>query len=157
MPPAPDRRAHLLITIAVTLLTLIATGPLAAGADASTLTFRERAVRIAANHQGDPYVYGAAGPHKFDCSGLTLYVYREVGKTLVHNAAGQYRQTQHLAKSDKRPGDLIFYTSDGTASGITHVAIYAGDGYTWVAPHTGSNVHRQVIYTNRYLVGRVRA
>jgi len=130
--------------------------PPAATAEASPMTFRQHAVQIAAAHNGDPYVYGAAGPHRFDCSGFTLYVYRQVGKSLVHNAEGQYSQTQHIAKSDKRAGDLIFYTSNGRASGITHVAIYAGNGYTWVAPHSGSNVHKQAIYTSRYLVGRVR-
>ena len=124
-------------------------------ADAA-LTFRQRAVQIAAAHSGDPYVYGATGPHRFDCSGYTLYVFRQVGKSLVHNAEGQYRQTLHIAKSDKRPGDLIFYTSNGAASGISHVAIYAGGGYTWVAPHSGSRVQKQAIYTSHYLVGRVR-
>ena len=134
------------------LLTVLPVPPAAAATN-----FRQRAVQIAARHEGDPYVYGAAGPHRFDCSGLTLYVFRRVGKSLVHNAAGQYRQTRHIAKSNKRPGDLIFYTSNGTASGITHVAIYAGNDSTWVAPHSGSHVEKQAIYTSHYLVGRVRA
>lgn len=127
----------------------------AAPADAA-MTFRQRAVQIAAAHKGDPYVYGATGPHRFDCSGFTLYVFRQVGRSLVHNAAGQYRQTLHIAKANKRPGDLIFYTSSGTASGITHVAIYAGNGYTWVARRSGTTVTKQAIYTSHYLVGRVR-
>lgn len=128
-----------------------------APAEASTLTFRQKAVQVAAAQKGDPYQYGADGPDRFDCSGLTLFVYRKVGKSLVHNAAGQYRQTRHLAKSQKRPGDLIFYTSNGSISGITHVAIYAGNGYTWVARRSGTTVTRQKIYTSGYLVGRVRA
>ena len=128
----------------------------ATSAEAAT-TFRQRAVQIAAAHKGDPYVYGATGPHRFDCSGFTLYVFRQVGKSLVHNAAGQYRQTRHIAKSDKRPGDLIFYTSNGAASGITHVAIYAGAGYTWVARRSGTTVTKQAVYTSHYLVGRVRS
>lgn len=122
----------------------------------AAMSFRQRAVQIAAAHKGDPYAYGAAGPHRFDCSGLTLYAFRKVGKSLVHNAAGQYRQTLHVAKSAKRPGDLIFYTGNGAASGITHVAIYAGGGYTWVARHSGTTVTKQAIYTSHYLVGRVR-
>lgn len=150
------RIARLLATTATASLA-IALLPAGSPAQASPMTFRQHAVQIAAGHNGDPYVYGAAGPHKFDCSGFTLYVYRQVGKSLVHNAEGQYRQTLHVAKSDKRPGDLIFYTSNGLASGITHVAIYAGNGYTWVAPHSGSNVHKQSIYTSHYLVGRVRS
>lgn len=142
------------------LPTLVASGVLltvvpAAPADAA-LTFRQRAVQIAATHKGDPYVYGATGPHRFDCSGFTLYVFRQVGKSLVHNAAGQYKQTLHIAKANKQPGDLIFYTSNGAASGITHVAIYAGNGYTWVARRSGTTVTKQAIYTSGYLVGRVR-
>lgn len=150
------RRVARLLATTLATCTAVAALPATAPAEASTMTFRQHAVQIAAAHKGDPYVYGAAGPHRFDCSGFTLYVYRQVGKSLVHNAEGQYRQTLHVAKSDKRVGDLIFYTSNGRASGITHVAIYAGNGYTWVAPHSGSNVHKQAIYTSHYLVGRVR-
>jgi cell wall-associated NlpC family hydrolase len=124
-------------------------------AHAATITFRQKAVQIAAYQKGDPYRYGAAGPNAFDCSGLTMFVYHQVGKSLVHNAEGQYRQTVHFIKSKKRPGDLIFYTSNGRASGITHVAIYAGNGYQWAAPHTGTRVQKQRIYSSSYLVGRV--
>jgi cell wall-associated NlpC family hydrolase len=124
-------------------------------AHAATITFRQKAVQIAAYQKGDPYRYGAAGPRAFDCSGLTLYAYRQVGKSLVHNAEGQYKQTVHYMKSKKRPGDLIFYTSNGRASGIYHVAIYAGNGYQWAAPHSGTRVQKQRIYSTHYLVGRV--
>ena len=127
-----------------------------ARAHAATISFRAKAVQIAAYQKGDPYRYGAAGPNAFDCSGLTMYVYRQVGKSLVHNAAGQYRQTVHFARNMKRPGDLLFYTSNGRGSGIYHVAIYAGNGYQWAAPHSGTRVQKQRIYSSRYLVGRVR-
>ena len=154
MPTLVRRR---LSVVLLTALTLLASALVVApSAHASPLTFRQKVVRVAASHKGDPYVYGAAGPHKFDCSGYTLYVFRQVGESLVHNAAGQYRQTRHIAKRNKRRGDLIFYSSNGAASGITHVAIYAGHGYTWVAPHSGTQVQRQAIYTSHYLVGRVR-
>jgi peptidoglycan DL-endopeptidase CwlO len=125
-------------------------------AHAATITFRAKAVQIAAYQKGDPYRYGASGPNAFDCSGLTRYAYRQVGKSLVHNAAGQYRQTVHFIKSKKRPGDLLFYTSNGRASGIYHVALYAGNGYQWAARHSGTRVSKQPIYSTHYLVGRVR-
>ena len=160
MPTAirrPFRAALALLTPAPIVLAAGIAGQPASAATAAATTFRQKAVNVAASHKGDPYVYGAAGPHKFDCSGLTLYAYREVGKSLVHNAAGQYRQTRHIGRSSKRPGDLIFYTTNGAASGITHVAIYAGNGYTWVAAHSGTHVKKQAIYTSHYLVGRVRA
>ena len=140
---------------AATTATVIA-APTASPASASALTFRQKAVQVAASHKGDPYSYGAAGPHRFDCSGLTLYAYKQVGKSLVHSASGQYSQTRHIAKSEKRPGDLIFYTSNGRASGIYRVALYAGNGYTWAARRSGTTVTKQKIYSSGYLVGRVR-
>jgi cell wall-associated NlpC family hydrolase len=125
-------------------------------AHAATISFRQKAVQIASYQKGDPYRYGASGPNAFDCSGLTMYAYHQVGKSLVHNAEGQYKQTEHFRKSKKRPGDLLFYTSNGRASGIYHVAIYAGNGYQWAAPHSGTRVQKQAIYSSHYLVGRVR-
>jgi cell wall-associated NlpC family hydrolase len=126
-------------------------------AHAATISFRAKAVQIAAYQKGDPYRYGASGPNAFDCSGLTMYAYRQAGKSLVHSAAGQYRQTVHFAKSRKRPGDLLFYSSNGRGSGIYHVAIYAGNGYQWAAPHSGTRVQKQRIYSSHYFVGRVRS
>ena len=158
MPTSIRRPLNLALIALMTALGFVAlsggTTDSAGKAHAATISFRQKAVQIAAYQKGDPYRYGAAGPNAFDCSGLTLYAYKQVGKSLVHNAAGQYRQTIHIAKSNKRPGDLIFYTYSGS---ITHVAIYAGNGYTWVAPHTGTRVERQRIYSSHYLVGRVRA
>src|SRR3954452_2777760 len=126
-------------------------------AHAATVSFRAKAVRIASYQKGDPYRYGASGPNAFDCSGLTKYAFAQTGHWLRHSTSGQWSQTRHIAKSNKRPGDLIFYTSNGRGSGIYHVALYAGRGYTWVARHTGTVVQRQRIYSSRYLVGRVRA
>jgi cell wall-associated NlpC family hydrolase len=158
VPTSIRRPLNLALIAVMTALGFVAlsggTTDSAGKAHAATISFRQKAVQIAAYQKGDPYRYGAAGPNAFDCSGLTLYAYKQVGKSLVHNAAGQYRQTIHIAKSNKRPGDLIFYTYSGS---ITHVAIYAGNGYTWVAPHTGTRVERQRIYSSHYLVGRVRA
>jgi cell wall-associated NlpC family hydrolase len=162
VPTAVRRTLSLAVVLAFALAGVLVTSlaPVGTGvraADAATLTFRQQAVQIAAAHKGDPYVYGAAGPHAFDCSGLTLFVYKKVGHYLPHSAQEQYSYTRHIAKSEKRPGDLIFYTSNGRASGIYHVAIYSGNGYTWVAPHSGSHVEHQKIYSSSYLVGRVRA
>jgi peptidoglycan DL-endopeptidase CwlO len=121
---------------------------------AATISFRAKAVQIASYQKGDPYRYGADGPNAFDCSGLTLFAYKQVGVSLVHNAEQQYFETWHKSHSEKRPGDLIFYTSNGRASGIYHVAIYAGHGYQWAAPHSGTVVQKQAIYSSHYLVGR---
>ena len=124
------------------------------GAHAATLTFRQEAVQIAATKKGDPYRYGAAGPNAFDCSGLTMFAYSKVGVSLAHNAEQQYFETWHVRHRQAHPGDLLFYTSNGLASGIYHVAIFAGHGYQCAAPHTGTVVKRQAIYSRRFLVGR---
>jgi peptidoglycan DL-endopeptidase CwlO len=126
-------------------------------AHAATLTFRQKAVQIASYQKGDPYRYGAAGPNAFDCSGLTKYSYAQAGHYLQHSTSGQWNETRHVGKRYKRPGDIIFYTSNGRASGIYHVALYAGNGYTWVARHSGTYVTKQKIYSSSYLVGRVRS
>jgi cell wall-associated NlpC family hydrolase len=82
-----------------------------------------KALRFAKAHLGDPYVYGAAGPHSFDCSGLTMAAYRSAGIHLAHNSTAQYREVKHVSKSHLRLGDLVFFYS-----GRSHVAIYAGHG-----------------------------
>ena len=111
----------------------------------------ERVVHKASKQWGHPYVYGAEGPVAFVCSGLTKYVYGKVGVHLPHNSAQQYQVVQHVAKSDMRLGDLVFFYDDG---GIYHVGIYAGGDQMWAASHTGDYVKKQAIYTDRFVVGR---
>jgi cell wall-associated NlpC family hydrolase len=112
----------------------------------------QRAVTEASRHQGAPYQYGAAGPTRFDCSGLTRYVWGRLGKSLPHNSGQQYSVVRHIAKANKKVGDLIFIYG---SSGIYHVGIYAGNGYFWHAPHTGDVVKKAQIFTSSYYVGRV--
>ncbi len=120
---------------------------------ASAMTsYQAGILREAKAHQGDPYKYGAAGPHRFDCSGYTLYVFRRVGKTLPHNSARQYSSVRHVAKSSKRIGDLVFFRN--SSGRIYHVGIYAGSNRIWHAPHSGSNVKLATIWTSSYVVGR---
>ncbi|WP_018504948.1 C40 family peptidase [Parafrankia discariae] len=112
-----------------------------------------KAVYLASLQNGKPYVYGAAGPYAFDCSGYAQYVYRQLGRNLPRTAQQQFQATIRIPKSGKQPGDLIFF---GSPSNITHMGIYAGNGYMWAAPRTGSNVKLQLIYSSTYYVGRVR-
>jgi cell wall-associated NlpC family hydrolase len=93
------------------------------------------AVATAEAQIGKPYVYGAAGPDSFDCSGLTMYAWRAGGVSLPHSSSGQYAQSTHISISQIQPGDLLFYYSD-----IHHVAIYVGGGMMVEAPHTGASV-----------------
>jgi len=113
------------------------------------------AVAEAARHVGKPYVYGAAGPNSFDCSGFTQYVFGRLGRSLPHSSAAQYGAVSRVSKSDMRLGDLVFILH-GPGGSISHVGIYAGGGTWYVARRTGTTITRQVIYTNDYVVGRVR-
>jgi peptidoglycan DL-endopeptidase CwlO len=106
----------------------------------------------AQRQKGKPYIYGEDGPHGFDCSGLVRYVFlHSVHKSLPHNAAAQYSVLRHINRSKLRPGDLVF-TDNGY---ISHVGIYDGHGYWWVAPHSGTHVQRQRIYHAHFLYARV--
>jgi cell wall-associated NlpC family hydrolase len=112
----------------------------------------DSAMRIARTRRGDPYSYGADGPHRFDCSGFTRYVFGRLGHSLAHNSGAQYGEVRHISKSHARIGDLIFFGSSGS---IYHVGIYAGHGRIWHAPHSGDHVRLQAIWTSSYVVGRV--
>lgn len=72
---------------------------------------------------GKPYVFGAAGPSAFDCSGLTMAAWAQVGVYLPHAASQQYAMTTRIDQSQLEPGDLLFFYSD-----IHHVGIYVGGG-----------------------------
>jgi cell wall-associated NlpC family hydrolase len=108
------------------------------------------AVAVAAQHAGQPYVYGAAGPSSFDCSGFTEYVYRQLGVSLPHSAAGQQSMATPIPRGSERPGDLIFFGSPAY-----HVGIYAGNGMIWYAPKSGDVVKLGSIWDSGYTVGRV--
>lgn len=94
---------------------------------------RQAIVSFAYAQLGEPYVWGAAGPNSWDCSGLTMEAYKTVGVKLPHHAASQ--QTLGKATATPQVGDLIFW---GPVSG--HVAIYLGDDKMIHAPHTGDVV-----------------
>ena len=110
-----------------------------------------QAVAIAASEAGKPYVYGGSGPSSFDCSGLVAYVYGRLGIALPHNAAAQYNAMPHVSPAQLQPGDIVFFYN---ASGIYHDGIYAGGGQIWAAPHTGTVVRLEAIWTSQYFVGR---
>jgi NlpC/P60 family len=84
-------------------------------------------VALAASLIGRPYVWGAEGPGEFDCSGLTLYVYREYGVDLPRRAISQSRAGDPAGRRLQR-GDLVFFSTDAGGSLVTHVGIYEGDG-----------------------------
>jgi len=111
-----------------------------------------RIMTVARSRFGDPYVYGAAGPNAFDCSGYTMYVYRHAfGRVLPHSAAAQYRIGHHIRRASARPGDLVFFHSGGY---IYHAAIWAGHDSIDHAARPGTVVHRERLWTNNVWFAR---
>lgn len=87
------------------------------------------AAATALTRVGCRYVSGGHGPRKFDCSGLVYWVYKQYGYNLKPGARNQWSMLgDSIKKADLRPGDLLFYSKNGRASGIFHVGIYIGDG-----------------------------
>ena len=94
-------------------------------------------VGIAQRYLGVPYVWGGASPSGFDCSGLTMYCYAQIGIGLSHGATDQQHASTPVPLSALQPGDLVFF---GSASYSHHVGIYVGGGSMIHAPHTGAVV-----------------
>jgi len=91
-------------------------------------------VALAKRHVGAPYRWGGSSPSGFDCSGLVRYVYAQVGVSLPHNAAQQYRLGAPVARASLEPGDLVFFDH------LRHNGIYVGDGLFIHARQTGRRV-----------------
>jgi cell wall-associated NlpC family hydrolase len=84
---------------------------------------------------GKSYVYGAAGPDSFDCSGLTMMAWKQAGVSLPHSSSAQYAAGTKISESELQPGDLVFYYSP-----ISHVGLYIGGGQIVNALNPGSGV-----------------
>jgi cell wall-associated NlpC family hydrolase len=92
-------------------------------------------VNAALSRVGMPYVYGAAGPGSFDCSGLMLWAYAKVGMNLPHYTGAQYNLGNRVSRSQVRPGDILFFYPD-----LGHNGMYIGNDKMVHAPRTGKNV-----------------
>jgi cell wall-associated NlpC family hydrolase len=140
--------------VAGLLLVISPTGT--GSADAMTLRKAHRVVHVAASRKGSPYRWGAEGPHRFDCSGLTYWAFHRVGKYLPRVSRSQYRFTRHIRRAHRRRGDLVFFHRGPRARSVYHVGIYAGRGMIWHAPHPGARVRKEHIWTRKVWYGRVR-
>jgi peptidoglycan DL-endopeptidase CwlO len=119
----------------------------AADGGAMTAAQLTAALRAAESRQGLPYVWGAAGPGAFDCSGLVQWSFAQAGVRMPRVAADQARTGPAVPVSQLEPGDLLFYHTDPTAPGyVSHVAIYLGHGWMIQAPQPGLRV--QVVPAN---------
>ena len=120
------------------------------GADAA-----RTAVRVALAQLGKPYVWAAAGPDSFDCSGLTMYAYAAAGIALTHYTGDQWNEGRHVSQSELQPGDLVFFNTDAP---LGHEGMYIGNGEFVHAPHTGDVVKVSTLsgYYQQTYAGAVR-
>ncbi len=113
-------------------------------------TVGAQALAAALSRRGDPYIWGAAGPGEFDCSGLVVWAFGQEGVTLPHYTGDLWNSGVHIPRADLEPGDLVFFFPD-----ISHVGIYLGDGLMIDAPDFGETVRVEPVYW-AYYVGAVR-
>ncbi len=106
-----------------------------------------RAAAFACKQIGKKYVWAAAGPNSYDCSGLTMRAWATVGVSLPHNAYQQKHSIPSVSRSQLKAGDLVFYYPT-----VHHVAIYVGNGWMVNAPQTG-DVVRMAKYNKYPIVG----
>ncbi len=99
---------------------------------------------------GDAYVWGGAGPNVFDCSGLVVWAYAQLGISLPHFTGALWNSGVHVSRAQLQPGDLIFFFAD-----IGHVGIYVGNGYMLDAPTFGIPVGIHAVFWGA-MVGAVR-
>jgi peptidoglycan DL-endopeptidase CwlO len=98
-------------------------------------TLGQQAAALAQQYLGVPYVWGGASPSGFDCSGLVVYVYGQLGVSLPHYTGALWTSGSRVSSSQLAPGDLVFFYPD-----LGHVGIYIGGGLFIHAPHTGDVV-----------------
>jgi NlpC/P60 family len=124
--------------------------------DVPTNTLGGQAVELAFQFLGVPYVWGGAAPTGFDCSGLTMYVYGQLGIKLGHYTGFQYYEGRRVSRDQLEPGDLIFFHANSI--GVPqHEGMYIGNGSFIHAPHTGDVVRISSLFDTRYAMAYVGA
>jgi cell wall-associated NlpC family hydrolase len=115
-----------------------------------------RAVAFARAQLGKPYIWGAAGPSSYDCSGLTMAAYRAAGVWLPRVSRAQWGAGPHVGLGSLAPGDLVFFArSTGNPATIHHVGMYIGGGAMIEAPYSGATVRVSSVGRGDY-IGAVR-
>lgn len=97
---------------------------------AAASTIGQQAVELALSYLGVPYVYGGASPKGFDCSGFTLYIFKQFGFSLPHSATSQWNSAGvYVERADLQPGDLVLFCDPSRSNGkaCSHVGIYIGN------------------------------
>jgi cell wall-associated NlpC family hydrolase len=124
--------------------------------DVPTNTLGGQAVALAYQFLGVPYVWGGAAPTGFDCSGLTMYVYGQLGIKLGHYTGFQYYEGRRVSRDQLEPGDLVFFHANSI--GVPqHEGMYIGNGSFIHAPHTGDVVKISSLFDTRYALSYIGA
>ena len=108
------------------------------------------ALRAALTQRGKPYVWGAAGPDSYDCSGLVMWAFAQEGISLPHYTGSLWNSGMHISRADLEPGDLVFFGAD-----LGHVGFYLGQGMMVDAPSTGLDIRVEPVWWSQY-AGAVR-
>ena len=159
MPAILRSRSFAALSILLAAAVAAAMFAFSSSADAATRSQRvANALQVVKAQKGDPYVYGATGPNKFDCSGLIYYAYRKAGFTNIpRTSSDQARAAHRIPRSQMRKGDLMFFYGSG---GVYHVGVYAGmkNGHRYLihAPNSGERVHRARVWTDSWYAGTLR-
>ncbi|MFF0816964.1 C40 family peptidase [Rhodococcus sp. NPDC003318] len=111
-------------------------------------THGQRALDAALSKLGAPYVWGAAGPDSFDCSGLVQWAYRQAGVSVPRTTYDQVKGGSPVGRGDLQPGDVVLF------SGAEHVGLYAGDGIVVHAPTSGQPVKRAPLDSMPFFAAR---
>jgi peptidoglycan DL-endopeptidase CwlO len=114
-------------------------------------TVGAQALHAALTRVGDPYIWGAAGPGQFDCSGLVVWAFAQEGIALPHYTGDLWNSGVHVARNDLEPGDLVFFFAD-----ISHVGIYIGNGLMVDAPDFGETVRVDPVWGGGAYDGAIR-
>ena len=126
------------------------------GGNSSTSSIGEQAVALAKQQLGKPYVYGAAGPNSFDCSGLFYYVFNQLGVSIARGSSSQYYNSGRFVSVDEmQPGDLVYifdskYDYSGGTLPTTHVLMYIGDNTVLHASTTSNTVRTDTLFGGYY-------
>jgi len=120
------------------------------GASVIPPSSHEGVVGVALSYVGVPYVWGGSTPSGFDCSGLVMYAYAQLGVSLPHSSYAMWNMGVPVPEDQLQPGDLVFF------NGLGHVGLYVGGGYFVHAPHTGTVVQVSPLSSDSTYVGARR-
>lgn len=130
----------------------------------TTSAIGEQVVALAMSYLNVPYVWGGESPSGFDCSGFTLYIFKQFGYTLSHSASAQWLNSgEYVERSDLQPGDMVFFADPSRSNGkaCSHCGIYIGDGKFIHASSSSSGKYVRISdlttgYYNTYYKGAKR-